>query len=73
MHGSVHVHMVYRVRAKLAVRITARFAIWWPSAMEKTRSAGGKPDNLRSTGAVPVSDRSCPAVCSHVTRYDRAG
>ena len=26
MHGSVHVHMVYSVRAKLAVRITARFA-----------------------------------------------
>jgi hypothetical protein len=25
MHGSVHVHMVYSVRAKLAVRITARF------------------------------------------------
>ncbi len=25
-HGSVHVHMVYSVRAKLAVRITARFA-----------------------------------------------
>jgi hypothetical protein len=26
MHGSVRVHMVYSVRAKLAVRITARFA-----------------------------------------------
>ena len=26
MYGSVHVHMVYSVRAKLAVRITARFA-----------------------------------------------
>src|SRR5208282_2660529 len=26
MHGSVHVHMVYSVRAKLAVRITAPFA-----------------------------------------------
>src|SRR6266571_6727801 len=26
MYGSVHVHMVYGVRAKLAVRITARFA-----------------------------------------------
>jgi hypothetical protein len=26
MHGSVYVHMVYSVRAKLAVRITARFA-----------------------------------------------
>ena len=25
MYGSVHVHMVYSVRAKLAVRITARF------------------------------------------------
>jgi len=26
MYGSVHVHMVYSVRAKLAVRITARLA-----------------------------------------------
>ena len=26
MYSSVHVHMVYSVRAKLAVRITARFA-----------------------------------------------
>src|SRR5690348_11620276 len=25
MHGSVRVHMVYRVRVKLAVRVTARF------------------------------------------------
>jgi len=25
MHGSVRVHMVYSARAKLAVRITARF------------------------------------------------
>ena len=34
-------------------------AMWWPSAMEKTRSVGGKQGNFRSTGAMSVSDRSC--------------
>ena len=57
-HGSVRVHMVYSVRAKLAVRITARFRNLVAVGYGKTRSAGGKPGNFRSTGAVLVSGRS---------------
>jgi hypothetical protein len=37
MHGSVRVHMVYSVRAKLAVRITARYALL--RALETVKSA----------------------------------
>ena len=59
MHSSGCVHMVYSVQPEGAVRITAPFAIWWPSAMEKTRSAGGKPATSGPQPRCPVSGRSC--------------
>jgi hypothetical protein len=43
MHGSVRVHMVYSVRAKLAVRITAPFAIWRLSEAAQTPVSARKP------------------------------
>jgi hypothetical protein len=45
IHSSVHVHMVYSVRAKLAVRITARFADPRPFC-SVTRAPGCSPDWL---------------------------
>jgi hypothetical protein len=62
MHGSVHVHIADSVRAKLAVRITARFGDLMTVSHGKDAIGRRKPGNLRSTGAVPVSG-IVPAVC----------
>ena len=62
MHGSVRVHMVYSVRAKLAVRITARFAdprpfcpVSRPPDCRASRLAGSSPSCSRHAAGWPCS------------------
>jgi hypothetical protein len=85
MYGSVHVHMVYSVRVKLAVRITARFAVGRPSrrgeevgsARLRVRSAPWWSRGIASGAARPGTARPRPH--RHVTgrdipsRFIRAG
>jgi len=69
MRGSVHVHMVYTVRAKLAVRITARFADPRPFR-PVTRAPDCSPDWYMPCTRSAVLPPSCPRQaagwsCSH--------
>ncbi len=76
MHGSVRVHMVYSVRAKLAVRITARFADlrpFCPVIRRRTARLTGVCRVSRSAGSSPSRSRQAAGwPCSYL-RPGRAG
>src|SRR5216683_2382732 len=67
MHGSVHVHMVYSVRVKLAVRITAPSAICWPWADGKDAGRQAEAGDPGSADAPPTECELVPW-CAHQSR-----
>ena len=60
MHGSVHVHMVYSVRAKLAVRITARFRDLLPVGHGKDADCQVETGGFRSAGTPQTKREPVP-------------
>ena len=72
MHGSVHVHMVYSVRAKLAVRITARSAVRRPTTLKTPTACIPEPrgPEVRERRAVIVSTMSA-CLKAAVARWTR--
>ena len=73
MHGSVRVHMVYSVRAKLAVRITARSAVRRPPTTLTTPTAcmpEPRGPEVRERRAVIVSTMSA-CLKAAVARWTR--
>ena len=69
MHGSVHVHMVYSVRAKLAVRITARFRDLLAAGHGEDTDQQVKAGRLRVRGS--AADRTRARASGPASGWDK--